>query len=325
MAKFFQLGVTAMVAFTLITSATPAMAVTWTHSGTMDTDANNRFLAVSSAGVAAVVSHDSDSITLFNASTGSWIATVAVGDGPTVASFSGNGTTLAVLNEDAQTVSLVNVASHEVTSTFAVQEAARSANITPDGSAVYVGDYLGRFVWVYSTRTGALSYKINIRTSDNLWVQFTPNGKTAYVSAQGSSQIAVVNVKQKKNIYDINLAGGSPGNTALSPNRRYLAVPTFDYEPGVMIVDLKHKSRVANLQLSGANAQSVTFSADGNFLYVTDSVQGAIWTIDMNSLSLVDADVVWSAGVNGLILSPDNSFAYLSNSSVDSLWKVTIS
>ncbi len=314
-----------MAALSLIASATPALAVTWAHTSSIDTDANNQSLTVSSAGTAAVVSHNSDSVTLFNSTSGALIATVAVGDGPTVASFTRDGSTLAVLNETAQTVSLINVSSHTVASTFNVEEGARSANITPNGKAVYSGNYIDRFINVYSARSGLLIKQIDIGSADNLWVSFGKRGKFAYVSAQGSSEIAVVNVKKKRNIYDIPLTQGSPGISAISPNGRYLAVPLFDEGLGIKVVDLKQKRVAAYFETPGHNPQTVTFSADGDLLYATDSANGTIWTIDMTTLTLADTDIVWAAGLNGLILSADNSFAYLSNSSVNSLWKVTIS
>ncbi|MEY4313358.1 MAG: hypothetical protein RLZZ319_867, partial [Actinomycetota bacterium] len=181
MRKFLR-RVSAFTAATLLASASPALATTWNHTSTIDTDANNRFLTMSSAGVAAVVSHNSDSVTLFTASTGSWIATVPVGDGPSIASFTADGATLAVLNESDETVSVIDVGTHSVTISFEVEAGAQSANISPDGKSVYSGNYFDRFLNVYSARTGVLTKQIDMGETDNYWMTFGKKGKIAYVS-----------------------------------------------------------------------------------------------------------------------------------------------
>lgn len=308
----------------LTVPSTAAHATTWTPNDVMDTDAGNRFLAASPTGVGALVSHNSDSVTLFDTNAGLYLGTISVGDGPTRASFSRNEKKLAVLNADANTVSIVKVDTLRVTDTFSVPVGTQSADLTPNGKNLYCGSYITRFVNVYSTAKGKLVKKLNIGTSDNFSTTFTSNGKMAYVSSQGSGDIAIVNVKKKKNSFDIPLVAGIPGVSALSPNGLYLAVPIVEGGSAIVFVDPTQMVVTEVINTPGKSIQSVTFSPNGAWLYATDSTSGTIITVNMANLS-IEEDIVWSSGLNGLILSPSGNLGFLSNSNVDSLWKMTIS
>jgi YVTN family beta-propeller protein len=140
--------------------------------------------------------------------------------------FAPDGETAYVTLFDADQVAVLNAQSREVTATIPAGDGASAIAITPDGSTLLVGDFLGQTVTAIDTATKLpLGTPIPLVASNPNSISITPDGATAYVThleEQGISVIDVASrVKRSTVMRDADLFATA---AALSPDGRTLYV-----------------------------------------------------------------------------------------------------
>ena len=105
------------------------------------------------------------------------------------------------------------------------------------------------------------------------WVTLHPHHSTAYVAANGSDQIIIVNT-ESGTVSDQISVSGSPYNLTISPDGRTL-VATLKGAQSVSMIDLSTKFERARVSTSRPVPHGVVISPDNEYAFVTSEGIGA--------------------------------------------------
>ncbi|MFA6066739.1 MAG: YncE family protein [Candidatus Babeliaceae bacterium] len=213
---------------------------------------------------------------------------------------SGNGTTVRVVNLNTNLI---------VGAPITVGQAPAALAITPDGSFVYVINYVDG-----NTGTGTISI---IRTSDNTVVgtitgfsgpfaiAITPDGTRAYVTNFGSNNFApigttvsVVDLNSNTIIATINLAI-QPSGIAITPDGRLAYATNYNTlyaGPGftnltagqgtVNIIDTATNTVIPPIIAVDQSPDAVAISSNGEYAYVSNYTSNTVSVIALQSFQI---------------------------------------
>lgn len=215
---------------------------------------------------------------------------------------SGNGTT--VNRVDLVTNTIVGPA-------ITVDQAPASLAMTPDGTSVYVINYV-----TGNPGTGTVNI---INTTSNLRVgsipgffgpyaiAITPNGKYAYVSNFGSNNFAPMGTTVSVIDLDSNTitatvtVGIQPAGLAVTPNgcfvyvlnynTQYLGAGYTDLTPGVgtvRIINVATNALLPPVMTTSASPAGITISPDGKRAYVANYSSNNVTVLDINDRMWLD-------------------------------------
>ena len=121
-------------------------------------------------------------------------------------------------------------------------------------------------------------------------IAIDPNSEKAYIAIMGSSDIAVVNLKepQRFTVQWLRNIGASPRHLNIDPDGKYLYV-SLNSEGKIAKIDLS-TNQVVNKVRTGNAPRSMTISDDGEFLYVVNynsNTMSQVRTSDMKVMQSV--------------------------------------
>ena len=232
-----------------------------------------------------------------------------------------------VLNAGESTVSVIDTNTNTVIATSGQLPAGGAMALSPDGTRLYVADYLGANVYVLDARSlvqaGA---PINVVTTYGGTLAVSPDGKRLYVGSvtrngysYSAGYVSVVDTDARSVIAEIPVNSSSVGNVAITPDgtRLYVNDPT-----GVHVVDIATKSRIAFIDVGGKPAD-VAFNTDGSRAYITNLSNGLLHVVDTETNAVVAKPTVdiapWTSGAyeydspTGLAVSPTDGRIYVAD------------
>jgi DNA-binding beta-propeller fold protein YncE len=154
------------------------------------------------------------------------------------------------------------------------------SNFAPDGT-IWVSDMKDGKVYVYDPKTHKAVDSFDSGGKSTCGINFSKDGKTAYISDMPGGFVSIVDVATRKPIGKINNVGNFIHRAGITPDGTELwqsegnelagGVPVgVGYAKaggspgGVTIVDLK-TGKVKDFILTGGNPHDVTFSPDGKY------------------------------------------------------------
>jgi YVTN family beta-propeller protein len=143
----------------------------------------------------------------------------------------------------------------------------------------YVGNFKDNTVSVVDTAAGAVVATLPVSAGPH-GMAITHDGRTVYVSGDGSSSVDVIDTASDKVIKRIDV-GKSPNGIALTPDDRLLLVTVYG-ENRVAFVDTATQTVVATTPVP--KPHTVAISPDGKLAYVTVQDPGRF------GLTLIDVD-----------------------------------
>ena len=260
---------------------------------------------------AYVTNSNSTTVTIINTVSNSVTGVIGGFDGPSGMVITPDGTTGYVNNYggpdgvgsgNGTTVSIVNLNTNSIVGSISVGIAPAALAITPDGSYVYVANYVDG-----NPGTGTISI---IQTSNNTVVgtingffgpfaiAITPNGKYAYVTNFGSNNfspigttLSIVQLSTNTIIKTITL-GIQPSGLAITPNGDYAYVSNYntlyagpdytDLTPGQGTVNVIkiHEKELKHVTIPvGQAPDAIAISPDGKYAYVTNYISNTVSVI----------------------------------------------
>jgi YVTN family beta-propeller protein len=137
------------------------------------------------------------------------------------------------------------------------------------GPKAYVGNFKDNTVSVIDTEAGAVVATVSVAAGPHGMVM-TKDGRTVYVTGDGSSSLDVIDTATDKVVNTINV-GKTPNGVALTPDNRLLLVAVFG-ESRVAFIDTSTQTVVATTAVP--NPHTIAISPDGKFAYVTSQEPG---------------------------------------------------
>lgn len=148
----------------------------------------------------------------------------------------------------------------------------------------YVGNFKDNTVSVIDTGAGKVVATVPVAAGPH-GMAITQDGRTVYVSGDGSSSLDVIDTATDTVVKTINV-GKAPNGVALTPDNRLLLVAVYD-ENRIAFVDTSTQTVVATMAVP--KPHTVAISPDGKRAYVTVQEPGhfGLALVDLATRSVV--------------------------------------
>jgi YVTN family beta-propeller protein len=133
----------------------------------------------------------------------------------------------------------------------------------------YVGNFKDNTVSVIDTSSGAVLRTLPVSAGPH-GMAITRDGRTVYVSGDGSSSVDVIDTVTDKVVKTISV-GKAPNGIALTPDDRLLLVTVYG-EDRLAFIDTATQSVIATTDVP--KPHTVAISPDGRFAYVAEQEPG---------------------------------------------------
>jgi YVTN family beta-propeller protein len=278
-------------------------------------------VAFSSNGkLAFVTNRESDNVSVINTKSKTVIKTIAVGDEPLSIERSKNNRVMYVTNIADHSVSVIDIKRQRVTRTADIPIGTTSCRLTPKG------DYLacpteGSPFQLNFVKTSTMRFHHDVYMPGGSYdVDFSKDGKTAYVVPMDTATIVPINLKTGVAGTAIPI-GNNAGWPAPSPDKTKLYVPSFD-DNVVTVVSMVTNTAIATITMSDECVpSSAAAKPRGRYMYVTCFGTGWVEAIDMSTNTLdVTKRVETESGIDGIAVNRKGTQAFVTNPMTNEVW-----
>jgi YVTN family beta-propeller protein len=130
-----------------------------------------------------------------------------------------------------------------------VSEGSEGFDVLPDGTELWTASARDGKIYIINSATKKLSATIDANVNGANRLQFTPDGKLAFISSLGSGNLTVYDVKTRKLLKQINIGSGAAGILVQPDNTRVFVACTPDNY--VAVVDIKTLAVVNKIDVGG--------------------------------------------------------------------------
>ncbi|GAB6137962.1 YncE family protein [Halanaerobaculum tunisiense] len=216
-----------------------------------------------------------------------------------------------ISNATSGTVSVVNTKQHKVINTIKVADQA-SHGLAVDNlhNQLYVGDYSGGNLYVFSLPEGELIKKLNVNSPVH-GIDISPNNKHLYLAggSKGSSGNVLV-VDTANNIINKKIITNGAGHINFSPDGKYAYVSNVDRDE-ISVIDTA-KQEVLNKVQVGDGPNEAIASLDNKYLYTANFNEGSMTVVETGTWKTKLTKKI-DEGTHGIIISPDGKYIWLTN------------
>ena len=229
-------------------------------------------------------SPSTDSVYLFDGSTGQRLAIISVGKAPKGVQCSPNGRYAYVANQGSASISVIDLKAQKVVDTIEVEEAPHNVRFTSNGQRAYVTLQGGAGIGIIDTAT---HQQIGIIPTPGLSgphnIDLSPDEKTAYVR-DFVHHVAVVDLDSHE-IEKIIKVGSGHGGIDASADGRFIATSAIASDT-ISIID-PHTFAVKQIKV-GKGPHGIRASNDSRWLYVAVAGEDRVVVVDMQSMEMVE-------------------------------------
>ncbi|MGP2492880.1 YVTN family beta-propeller repeat protein [Mesorhizobium sp. PUT5] len=225
---------------------------------------------------------------------------IAVGGHPAHVIADAEGNRAYVSNSEDDTVSVIDLEKGEAVATVSTGDYPHGLRMSPDGKSIYVANVEDGTVSVIDTDSLSEVARIKVGTAP-VQVGFTPDGSRVYVSLRDENKVAVIDTATRRVTARIDV-GRAPIQVHATSDSRYVYVANQGTETKpddtVSVIDVASGKVVKTIR-TGAGAHGVTVSGNGEFVFVTNIIDGTVSEISVESQSVVRTYRV-GKGPNGI-------------------------
>ena len=130
-----------------------------------------------------------------------------------------------------------------------VSEGSEGFDVLPDGTELWAASAKDGKIYIINPTTKKLSATIDANVNGANRLQFTPDGKLAFISSLNSGNLTVYDVKTRKLLKQISIGSGAAGILVQPDNTRVFVACTPDNY--VAVIDIKTLSVVNKIDVGG--------------------------------------------------------------------------
>jgi YVTN family beta-propeller protein len=261
----------------------------------------------------------SDNVTVFGTSTGSVVATIAVGDVPAGIAVNPSGTRTYVAHWYTHNLLVVDTATKGVVANIDIPGNPNGVAVHPDGSRVYVTNYWGPALVVVDAASNtvirSISLNVGVAVDYAMFVALNPSGSRAYVTQLFSNTVAVVDTATDTVLAHIPVPT-SPTGIAVNPAGTKAFVAS--QSDVISVIDLATNTVTAVipvLPVGGGEKRPIMVAVNpaGTRAYVTNGIASTVSVVDTSSNSIV-ATIPVGGFLRGVAVTPSGSRVYVASS-----------
>jgi YVTN family beta-propeller protein len=216
-----------------------------------------------------------------------------------------------ISNATSGTVSVVNTKQHKVIKTIKVADQASHGIAVDDlHNQLYVGDYGGGNLYVFSLPEGELIKKMNVNSPVH-GIDISPNNKYLYLAggSKGSSGDVLVVDTVKNEIIKKIITNGA-GHINFSPDGKYAYVSNVDRDE-ISVIDTLKQEILTKAKVGDGPNEAIP-SVDNKYLYTANFNEGSMTVVETGTWQTKLTKKI-DEGTHGIISSPDGKYLWLTN------------
>ena len=260
-------------------------------------------------------------LALVDPATNAVVAKVPTGDAPHEVTVSTDGKYAFVSNYGARTptISIIDLAARQELRRIAVSPLARPHGLAFYDGKLYFTSETNQVVGRYDPATDKIDAQYQTGQQTSHMVLISRDGKHMFTANIGGNSIS---------IFDRGADGGWTNPTAvpvgrgpegldLSPDGRELWT-AHSQDGAVSVIDVAQRAVAATIDLKTRRSNRVKFTPDGAYVLITDLDAGELIVLDARARKEVRR-VTLGHMVEGILISPDGSKAYIAEAGDDSV------
>ena len=171
-------------------------------------------LSAAAAPFAYVPNEESGTISVIDTATDEVVKEIRAGDKPRGLAVSKDGKKLYVSDQPHNSLVVIDLEKLEPVESIFLGESPEGVGISPDGKWVVAAVEVSNAIAFINTETNKKEFLVKVKGENPEHAVFSPDGKWVYSSAEEAHQIDVIDVKQRKQVNQIEV-GKRPRGIAL--------------------------------------------------------------------------------------------------------------
>lgn len=288
----------------------------------------------STDGTLAVLNKLDNTVTLFSLRTGQAVITLPTGEGPHEGIISPDGKTLVVSDyatRDPSTLTVIDLVNKKVEKKIELGSdgAPHGIMYLKDGERIIASTERSRTFSIVNISTGIVEKSIDGQLSAHM-VVITPDGELGFGTSISEGAVNVVDMKNGRYVKTIKTAPGAEG-IDISPDGKEVWVGNRA-DNSISIIDVESLEVVAKLE-SKEFPIRIKFSPDGKYVLASNMRSNEVGVFDaktrkeihrvpmlgkeIDELTGVPLDESANPAPIGILVHPNNKYAFIANSGAD--------
>ena len=263
---------------------------------------------------AYIANQQSNTVSVINTITNSVVSTIPVGQAPTGAAASPDGTRVYITNQGDNSISVINTLTNKVISVLKMQYITTPTGIavSPDGRTVYAVNQRTSTVISFDAATGNTIFVYTV-SGQPVGIVASPDNTKVFVT-NSSNAISVIDVIN--NAVSAIPAGKASFGICISSDGSLLYVANSASNT-VSVINVSTSAIIANIPV-GTTPVGIAISPDGSTLYVANAISGNVSVISTATNKVITTITTGSAPI-GVSITNDGRFVYVTNQNSNSV------
>ena len=219
------------------------------------------------------------------------------------------GKLLYVVDAEHNKLVAIDPATDAVKHSVEIGEDAEGVRLSPSGNEIAVCAEGQHKVLLVDPKTFEIQARIPTQGRNPEHCEFSADGALLTTSNEGSDNLDVIDIKQKKSVGTI-ATSGHPRGAAFIPGTSHLFVAQESANT-VDVIDLAARKKIASIPTALRTA-GITISGDGKRVYAANGGAGSVSVIDVATMKVVKEIPVGKRPWN-MALTPDGKKLYVAN------------
>ena len=219
------------------------------------------------------------------------------------------GDVLYVVDAEHNKLVAIDLATDSVKHSVDIGEEAEGVRLSPSGHLIAVCAEGQHKVLLIDPKTFAIETRIPTQGKNPEHCEFAPDAKLLLTSNEGSDNLDVIDLAQKKSVGTIATSGHPRGASFVSGTPYvYVAQESAN---AVDVIDLPARKKIASITTPLRTA-GITVSHDGKRIYAANGGAGSVAVIDV-ATNKVTAEIKVGQRPWNMALTPDGKKLYVAN------------
>lgn len=255
-----------------------------------------------------ITNHDSNSVSVIDASTNSVTATIPVGNGPSGIAVDVLGRRAYAANSNDGTISVIDTATNSVMATIETGLMPVGLALGPNGERLYVSDYEGGLVFVADTSSLDILSIISVGDGPQ-GIVASPDGGRAYVANTNENTVSVIDTSRDAVIGIVTVGKNPIGLDVTADGSLVVVENTTDNTVSFISTDT---NTVTETVVVGTYPQGVAASPNSARAYVTNYSDNSVSVIDTAASTTV-ATIPVGTNPRGIAVDSSGGRIYVVN------------